>query len=199
MLHRGTAQLSNIWCSVSFAIKFPIWKWIYVRHCFSLSSINLHSSFMPSDRSMMMKKKKKKTCQSSIKQATQRKGEEKGTRWKEPKSWQVNEHQITYLRSKDEDSSSLLLLAKQNSHTSTYTTSLVIIILKSHESSYTSFSHYYCISSNDKLLLHMQNASCLSLSSTNICRFLISQLSDYYFFSPQFCDVAWVAIIHKYI
>jgi hypothetical protein len=35
-----------------------------------------------------------------------------------PKSWQVNEHQITYLRSKDEDSSSLLLLAKQNSHTS---------------------------------------------------------------------------------
>jgi hypothetical protein len=49
-----------------------------------------------------------------------------------PKSWQVIEHQITYLRSKDEDSSSLLLLAKQNSHTSYLLTqqAFVIIILK---------------------------------------------------------------------
>jgi penicillin-binding protein-related factor A (putative recombinase) len=66
---------------------------------------------------MMMMMKKKKTCQSSIKQTTQHKGEEKGTRWKDPSLSQVNEHQITYLRSEDEDSSSLLLLAKQNSHT----------------------------------------------------------------------------------
>ncbi len=111
---------------------------------------------------MMMTTKKKKTHQASIKQTTQHKGEEKGTRWKDPSLSQVNEHQITYLRSDNEDSFSLLLLAKQNSHTK--------------------YLH------NKPCDHHTKNLMAVPTQA-----FLIITVS------PQFCDVAQVAIIHTYI
>jgi hypothetical protein len=78
-----------------------------------------------------------------------------------PKSWQVNEHQIAYLRSKDEDSSSLLLLAKQNSHTK--------------------YLHNKPCDHHTKNLMAVPTQAFLIITG-----------------SPQFCDVAQVAIIHMY-